>query len=428
MPVSRKKTLEYLYGLERFGWKLDLHRIKILIQQLNDPQKQFESVHIAGTNGKGSTAAFLASILKESGLRTGLYTSPHLQCPEERIMVNGEIIDAEEFIGLIEEMRNAIDATRATFFEAMTAIAFSYFARRSVTIAVVETGLGGRFDATTILNPTLTVITDLSLDHVALLGTTIERIAFEKAGIIKPNIPCLTSVSEPSALATLRRIAQNRGAPLMLLRDLAHIENVQASGEGSTFSMRTPHRTYDKLTIPLLGPYQVRNGVLAAAAAEQLAVTRDQWEALNVTDGLAKVVWPGRLQKIREKPLVLVDVAHNPQALREVMETIARLFSYRNLIVVFGVLSDKDYCSMVKIAAEYAHTLVAITPPAQRALEAAKLCGICANMSLECVHGGDAVEGLMRAQELATLQDIILVTGSFYAVGAVLDALSLKNT
>jgi len=428
VKTTRNKTINYLFGLQRFGWKLDLERITVLLERLGNPERTFKSVHIAGTNGKGSTAALLASILTQAGLRTGLFTSPHLVVPEERIAIDGRQISSEELLDLIALMRKDIDDCNATFFEAITAIAFYYFSKQKVELAVVEVGLGGRFDATNTLAPLVTIITDLAVDHQEHLGSSIERIAFEKAGILKKDVPCFTSVNNVDILNVLKQEAEKKFAVLETAQDNAQVTNVELSETVTKFDLKTCNTVYKELHMPLLGAHQIRNAVLAILASEKIGSKNLVIDKSAIYSGLKKVNWPGRLQKIGKEPTVLLDVAHNPAALRFSLETISQLFNYERLILLAGVLEDKDYFTMVRIIQEFADTVITVTPLAERALQADELIKELNKYNITNINGKTPVSGLDIAYKTADNNDLIFITGSHYTVGEILRSLSLKNT
>ncbi len=384
-------------------------------------QEHFPAVHVAGTNGKGSTAASLAAILTQAGLRTGLYTSPHLVRPEERIAVDGTPIETGEFLELIATIRPLVDALEATFFEAMTALAFLYFSRRKVDIAVVEVGLGGRLDATNVIHPLLSLVTSIDLDHTDRLGTTVGQIAGEKAGIIKPGVPCLTSATIPEALEVLRSAAEAKGAPFATLWERYQIADVVLSDRATSFSLLNEHCRLAHLQTPLVGEHQVANAGLAVAAAVSLAEQDGRITAEAIRGGLKMVRWPGRLHRIGESPTTLVDAAHNPAAVRCVVKAL-KLFRYRRLFVVMGVMGDKDHQAMVEALAPATSSAIAVAPATTRALPAAELAATFRAQGVATRVAESPVAGLAQALALAGPEDLVLCTGSHYTVGEILAA------
>ncbi|MDZ7385947.1 MAG: bifunctional folylpolyglutamate synthase/dihydrofolate synthase [candidate division KSB1 bacterium] len=398
-----------------------MERITALLERLGNPQGQFATVHIAGTNGKGSTAATLAAILTHAGIRTGLYTSPHLVRPEERIVVNGVPIAAEDFVELIATVRPWVNELNATFFEAMTALAFLHFARQDVEIAVVEVGLGGRLDATNVIHPLLTLITSIDIDHTQQLGATVEQIALEKAGIIKPGVPCLTSAASAEARAVLRSVAEERGAPFFTVEDLYQVADVTLTDRITRLSLLNEHFSVLHLETSLVGGHQVSNAALAVGAAHLLAQQEARITHEAVRAGLAKVHWPGRLQRISDLPTIVVDVAHNPAAVQCVVEAL-RLFHFRRLLLVMGVMRDKDYQAMVKAIAPVTHRAIAVAPATPRALPSEELAAAFRAHGVPSAVEDSPAAGLGRALSFAEPDDLILCTGSHYTVGEILGA------
>lgn len=417
--ARRQEVIDYLFGLHRFGWRLGLQRIATLMSRLGNPHRRFATVHIAGTNGKGSTAASLASILTKAGLRTGLYTSPHLVRPEERIAIDGVPIAADEFVALVARLRSLADELDATFFETLTALAFLYFAEHHVEIAIVEVGLGGRLDATNVLHPLLTLISTIDLDHVQHLGPTVADIAKEKAGIIKPGVPCLTSAVEEEALKVLRAVAEAQRAPFHTLTELFVVKGVELNERYTTFSLVNEQVTLSDLRTPLIGEHQISNCALAASAAHLLSNQEARITPAAIRRGLVSVRWPGRLQRIAERPTTIVDVAHNPGAARCLVEAL-KLFSFRRLLLVMGVMKDKDYRAMVSTLAPVTDVAIAVAPSSQRSLPAAELAAAFRALGVPTKEANSPCAGLRLARELAAPEDLVLCTGSHYTVGEVL--------
>lgn len=415
----RQEVIDYLFGLRRFGWRLGLQRIATLMSRLGDPHRRFASVHIAGTNGKGSTAASLASILTKAGLRTGLYSSPHLVRPEERIAIDGVPIAADEFVELVARLRSLADELDATFFETLTALAFLYFAEHHVEIAIVEVGLGGRLDATNVLHPLLTLISTIDLDHVQHLGPTVADIAKEKAGIIKPGVPCLTSAVEEEALKVLRAVAEAQRAPFHTLTELFVVKGVELNERYTAFSLVSEWVTLSDLRTPLIGEHQISNCALAASAAHFLSNQEARITQAAIRRGLESVRWPGRLQRIAERPTTIVDVAHNPGAARCLVEAL-KLFSFRRLLLVMGVMKDKDYRAIVATLAPVTHLAIAVAPSSQRSLPAAELAAAFRAHGVATKEAHSPCAGLHLARGLAAPEDLVLCTGSHYTVGEVL--------
>ncbi|MGH7376030.1 MAG: bifunctional folylpolyglutamate synthase/dihydrofolate synthase [Candidatus Methylomirabilales bacterium] len=424
-------ALQYLYGLQRLGIKLGLDNIRRLLRALGHPERAFRTVHVGGTNGKGSTAALLAAILRAAGLRVGLYTSPHLLDFTERIQVNGEPIGPDAVADLTAEVRAAVEAAFApapddlpshpTFFEVTTALAFLYFARAGAEWAVVEVGLGGRYDATNVLAPDLAVITNVTVEHQDLLGESLEAIAVEKAGIVKPGIPLVTAAAEP-ALGILRRACGERGAPLLHV-PAAYAWSREASlPDGQVFSLRGPGTDRRTLQIGLLGRHQLENAATAVAAAERLREGGLALPETAVREGLAGARWPGRLQVVGERPCLLVDGAHNPAACRAVRDFLEEEALGRRLLV-FGALKDKDWGQMLEILLPAFAAAILCRPPSDRAADPEMLLGTARGLCHHVEVVPEVPDALAAARALARPEDTILVTGSLFTAGAALAAL-----
>ena len=428
---SYQSTLSYLYGLQYRGMKFGLRNIRALLAEAGNPERCFPAIHIAGTNGKGSTASFMASAFKEAGYRTGLYTSPHLVSFTERIRINGVELQESALARYVAVLRPAIERTTATFFEATTCVAFLYFADEGVDIAVIETGLGGRLDATNVLRPLVSVITNIGLDHTDLLGRTTRAVAREKGGIIKDSIPVVTGTEDPDALKVLRRISRLRRAPLVNARDAVRM---QRSGGGR---IRLAYRgiRLEPFVPGLTGEHQMWNAALALAALgvlKQKVSFRRAFAALDrkaIRRGFVNVVrntgLHGRFELADRRRKILLDVAHNPDGMRTLAHEIERRH-FRNLVAVFGVMKDKDYGPMLDALARIARPLIAVAPRERRALSARQLTRYGQTRGYAVVFGGSVREGIRKAVRLRG-KGSVLVTGSHYVVGEAMRALRGKT-
>ena len=422
--MDYESLLKELYGLERFGIKLGLDTVRELLARIGDPHTKFPAVHVTGTNGKGSVCAFLASVFRAAGHRVGLYTSPHLVKFNERIRVDDQMIaddDVARLYGAVKPHAAAMAAesetNQPTFFEVTTAMAFRYFVERRVDVAVVEVGMGGRLDATNVVRPDATVITRIGLEHTDHLGKTVERIAREKSGIVKPGVPLIT-VDQP-ALDILQARADELRCPVTVVgRDVRYARtSFDLDGQdlvledGLSLAVR----------IPLLGSFQPENAAVAFATALQL---REKWKIPKaaIATGLGKARWPGRLQVVRREPLILVDGAHNAPAAAALAESLQELFPGRKLTLVLGILNDKDLTSIAEHLGPLAGRVVATRPKTQRAYdpgEVRKAFEPYAPVDL-ATDVKDAVAGTIDA---AAADEVIVVTGSIYTVGEVLELL-----
>ena len=430
--MTYSDALAYLNGLQRFGIRLGLENILRLVEAFGHPEAAFRSIHVAGTNGKGSTAAFTNGILRAAGFRVGLYTSPHLLDFRERILVNGHPIAEGELAALTTEVAGVIDRLFApsplsspTFFEAATASALLYFARAGVDWGVIEVGLGGRSDATNILRAEVSVITNIGLEHQEHLGDTLESIAAEKAGIVREG-GSVVSAAEGAALEAVARIVREKGARLIRVQDEYRVRYLGRSERGETFRLTGRLREYDSLQIPLLGRHQIVNATTAVAAAELLEEQGFTVGEFPIRQGLASAHWPGRLQLISARPRILVDGAHNPaaiQALRSFLEE-ERL---PGCLLVFGVLKDKAWEQMLETLAPLTSTVILTRPESDRGAEPGTLADVAARYFAQVRIAETMAEALATARTLAAPEDTILVTGSLYTAAAALRALGFTS-
>ena len=437
MDVGVERSIRYLYGLQSHGIKPGLARIRSLLGFLGNPHRSFRAIHVGGTNGKGSTAAMLASILGNRGYRVGLYTSPHLIDFTERIQVNGRVIPSERVWAMTEKVRQAADACLSeppTFFEATTALAFAYFAEAPVDCAVIEVGLGGRFDATNVLAPLVSVITTIGMDHQEYLGTTPEAIAFEKAGIIKQGAPVVAGRLTPEPLSMIRGEAAEREAFCIVLG-----EDFDARGEApELFSYDGMRWRYDGLSCPLPGRHQLDNAACALAALELAEACGLAVGEEAVREGLRAVRWPGRLELVSRTPDVWLDGAHNPQA-AEALAAHLKTLSIRRvplaqgrLILVIGMMRDKDRKGVLTplAAVPGVSHLVVTSATHPRAADPQELAHDCAGLGVPVTVRPTVAEAFAYARSLARPDDTICVTGSLLVVGeakAVLDGTTLSE-
>ena len=422
--MDYEALLRELYGLERFGIKLGLDTVRELLRRLGDPQESFPAVHVTGTNGKGSVCAFLASIFRAAGHRVGLYTSPHLVKFNERIRVDGRMIPDDDVARLYADtkphaaaMAAASETNQPTFFETTTAMAFRYFAEQRVDLAVVEVGMGGRLDATNVVHPVACAITRIGLEHTENLGRTIERIAKEKAGVLKPGVPAVT-VAQP-ALAVIRKRAEELRCPLTVVGRDVRYSRGDFDLDGQHLILEDGLRV--DAFIPLLGSYQPENAATAYGVALAL---RDTWNLTPdaIAKGLATAKWPGRLQVVREDPLVIVDAAHNPSAAVAVSESLQELFPGQKVTFVVGVLNDKDLAGIADALGPLAAKVYASKPRTPRAFEPQEVGKAFAPFApIEIVP--DVKEAVRAAINAAGGDDVVVVTGSIYVAGEALDLL-----
>lgn len=407
------KSMKYLNSFGRFGSKPGLERTIGLLGMLGNPQDDFKSIHIAGTNGKGSVTAMVSSILQEAGFRTGMYTSPHLDDFRERIEVNGVYIPKDALSLLVREIKPLIPAverkaSHPTFFEVTTAIAFRYFSQSKVDYTVVEAGLGGRLDATNVIAPEVSVITNIGLEHTDVLGKTIRSIAKEKGGIIKPGIPIVTAEKKREALEVFEKICEERGSELIRLGKDATIHKLKCDLTGCAFDLKTRVRNYNKLKVNLLGEHQIENAALSVLVAEQIGV-----DERHVRSGLQKAKWPGRLEIMQRKPLLVMDSAHNPPAMR-ILRNSLELFKYDKLILVIGVMKDKAIGDIMKEIAPAADFIVINKPNLDRAAEPEIIEREAKKYGKPIKIVRNVKKSVRYAKSIAGRDDLILVTGSIY--------------
>ena len=411
-----------LFARARGGMKLGLERMERALDALGRPDRCAPALHVAGTNGKGSVCAVLDAAVRAAGLRSGLYTSPHLERFSERFRVNGEPIADEALVGLYEELQGrvpwAFDGPDAlTFFELVTLLGFQHFAWSRVDVLVVEVGLGGRLDATNVLHPLVCCITPIGFDHREFLGDTLALIAREKAGILKPGVPAVIAHQPPSAAAAIRRRAREIGAPLSIEGDVFAIE-LEAGG----LTYWSPDGRQSDLQLFLRGAHQRSN---AAVALRALELARGKGLPIPADAGraaLLEVRWPGRLETVALRPEVVLDGAHNPPAVEALVAAARELFAGRRIHLVLGVLSDKELAPMLEQLAPIATRIIATAPASPRALPAAALAArIPPGPLVEVVdRPADAVR---RAQATSDPDDVVLVCGSLYLVGEIRSAL-----
>jgi dihydrofolate synthase / folylpolyglutamate synthase len=423
---SYQETINYLFALQKHGVKLALANSITLMEIMDSPHRKFRTVHVAGTNGKGSTSACVASILQMAGYRVGLYTSPHLVSFTERIRINGKAISEADVIELAQSVRDAYRGLKSpdasgemipTFFEVTTAIAFRYFADQAVDLAVIEVGMGGRLDSTNVIMPLVSVITNIDLEHTEFLGTALQQIAGEKAGIIKPSVPLVTGAKQPEVINLFEREALAKGAPLFRLQKDFRPENC-APGVSQVFDYRGLTSDYTGLRLNLIGRYQVDNACLALAAIECL---RDAGIAVSesaLRSGLEQVRWEGRMERVARRPDIYLDGAHNPASARALAGTITELKqSHRRLVLVIGILGDKDYHGILAELLPLADHVVVTKPQYSRALDIGVLTREVRNLHASVDAAETVGEAIERSRERASADDLILVTGSLYVVG-----------
>jgi dihydrofolate synthase/folylpolyglutamate synthase len=425
--TTYQEVLSYLFNLERFGIKLDLTNITALMSYLGNPHLEFPSIHIAGTNGKGSVAAMIHSVLCETGYETALYTSPHLVDFRERTRIGQDLIEKDYIFDFVRKLRDEIDKNSYTFFEVTTALAFQYFAEKKVDVAVIETGMGGRLDATNLINPLISIITSIGLEHTEHLGNTIAQIAGEKAGIIKPGVPVITGVTQPEALDVIKSVCAERGSELNVVQEKSIYSIIESSIHESKFDFSSETDKYQTLELNLAGEHQLLNAVTCLNAIDKLKQIGWKIDEQAVRNGLKKVNWRGRLEIFRKEPLVLLDVAHNPSGMQTLIDSLDRFFPEKKIIFIFGVMEDKDHSSMLKEISRKAKFVVLTKPDYKRAADPETLEPILKMLNIPHEVLPHINQAYLFALKNAKPDDIICITGSHFTVGEFLSLFSINT-
>ena len=422
-----QETIQYLFDLQKFGTKLGLDNTIALLELLGRPDKKQSYLHVTGTNGKGSVSAFCASVLSRAGYSTGLYTSPHLVSFTERIRVDGKAASEDGVVALAERLKSLLaekgPELRPTFFEFTTAMALDYFADAGTDIAVLEVGMGGRLDSTNVVMPECTVITNVEMEHREYLGDTIEAIAFEKAGIIKPGVPLVTSEKKDPVLRMFAERCRGLGSDMLVPgRDYGYefrgamldggriVQTMDYSGLGGDIKA---------LEVPLAGVHQLENAATAVCALQILARRGFPCDEGAIRAGLLSTRWEGRLEIVSQRPLLVLDGAHNPASAARLAESLTEYFAghYRKLILVLGVLSDKEPSFMVKTLAPFADEVVFTQAEYERAVPADDLMSIAADAGIKARVSRTVSGAVASALSAAAPEDMVLVAGSLYVVG-----------
>jgi len=425
-------ALQYLYSLTNYEVKLatqyagqlfDLSRIERLLDAMDHPESRFHSVHVAGTKGKGSTAAMIASVLQHAGQRTGLFSSPHLHTFRERIQVDGQPISEAELVAHLRKLRPLFDTLEGlTTFEASQAIAFDYFVAKGVTWAVIEVGLGGRLDTTNVIQPEVAVITPVSFDHMLVLGDTLTAIAEEKAGIIKPHTPVVSAPQPVEAMNVIRHVAEHLQAPLVVVGQDWTYHLQHADWDGQRFTVHGPGVTMEDLYIPLLGEHQLVNATTAVAALQVLSAGPLPLPEEAIREGLRAVRWPARLEILSRAPLLVVDGAHNGDSMQRLVEAIDAYFSRRRRVVLFAALADKDLPRMFQALLPNVDTIIFTRTHHPRAAEPEELARLARPFGKPAIVERDLDHALEVALGLAGSDGVVIATGSLSTAAAVREA------
>ncbi len=416
--MNFSEALDFIHATSWQGSRLGLARIEELMTLLGNPQKQLRFIHVAGTNGKGSVCAMLSEILARAGYTTGLYTSPHLFRVNERMKVNGADISDEELTHLAEQVAPVVAQMEdsPTEFERITAMALLYFQKKHCDVVVLEVGLGGRLDSTNVIDaPDAAIITNIALEHTEVLGDTLTKIAGEKSGIIKPGADVILSAQSAEVEAVVRRTCEERGCALRVTDpDAEKLNACDLSGQ------TLDYRDRKELRLRLLGDYQYKNVSVALDTVDVLNARGYKIPESAVRAGLSEVLWPGRFEVLQQNPLVLVDGAHNPDGVSELVRCLSAYLPHRKMTLVMGVMADKDYADMIRMMAPFATEFVAVTPESERALPAEDLrtkIETLTGVPARC--GGDVKSGLALAMSGKDPEDIVCAFGSLYQVGEI---------
>ena len=410
-----KSALKFIFDREHFGIKLGIENISRFLNCIDNPHQKFQSVHIAGTNGKGSTASFLYTIVKEAGYKAGIFTSPHLADFRERIKVDGRQISRQFIARFIKEQKDVIEKNKVTFFEVCTALAFAYFASKKVDLAIVEVGLGGRLDATNTLSPLLSIITDISFDHTNILGKTLKKIAFEKAGIIKKKIPLIIGSMPPEARHEIIRVGRIRKAPF----DYIKPSSICRNGGNMHFDYHGNDYSINKLKCSLPGKHQMKNGANAIRSVEWLNKFGFKIDRRAIRRGLKKAVWPGRFQILKQpnKATLILDVGHNRAGLKAFADTFNEIFPNRKAKFIIGFVRFKNLFETVKHIFPIAESVEITRLDTYRSADPAEIARLFLQNRIPVTVSNSLTVSARRIIKESKPDDIVIIGGSHFAVG-----------
>ncbi len=417
--LSYEAAIDYLFGLQKYGIKFGLNKTSNLLKAFGNPHRGRKYIHIAGSNGKGSVAAMVETILIKSGLKVGFYSSPHLVRFTERFRINGREMAPEKAAAMTEELLHIMPPKDPpTFFEVVTAMALIHFAREDVDIAIIEVGMGGRLDATNVIRPLVSVITNISLEHQFFLGSRLSDIAGEKAGIIKKGIDLVTAATQPSVIKQFQTICEEKKAPFWRVG-----KDVRYRSDASGFSYYGLNRNFRGLELGLNGKFQSRNAALSLAIIELLERKGFGISTPDIVEGVKETNWPGRMQIVSKSPLIMLDGAHNPQAIRELAHSVREDFRYQRLILVIGVMDDKDIGRMMREILPIADHAIYTRAEYFRSASPERLMLEASSMKRSGEMAPDLSAAIDRAKEMARPEDMILICGSLFTVGEAMTTL-----
>ena len=432
--MNYEQALEFIHGTYRFGSKLGLENIEFLLELMNNPHEHMKVIHVAGTNGKGSTCAFISAVLVEQGYRVGLYTSPYLEEFTERIRINGVDIPKEQLAEMTDYVRDKVEQmivigkNHPTEFEIVTAIGFEYFKRQEIDFLVLEVGLGGRGDSTNVIkNPLVSVITPIDYDHMDYLGDTLAKISYEKAGIIKENSLVVSYPQQEEAMDVIKRVSQEKNAKLRIV-SMEDVEIIGQDIHSQSFNVRVLNTDFQNLSISMVGEHQIQNATLALTALIMLAAEHDiRLSREAIYQGLRKANWPGRLEVMQHSPTVLIDGAHNVHGLRALAKVVDQFFQGKRIILGFGLLADKDVVAMLDIIVPKIDELVLTEPFNPRALKVEKLASLIGKYNKPYYSEKDIDKAVSKALEMAREDDVVVFCGSLYMIGQVRSIMKNNN-
>lgn len=409
------KTIEFLYSLDRFGILLGLENISALLNAIGNPQNKFKSIHVAGSNGKGSTSSFISAMVGLAGYSTALYTSPHLNDFRERIRICGKLISKDEMMKATEKIRPFYNPERTTFFEYTTAIAFDCIASAKPDLSVIEVGLGGRLDATNTINPLASIITDISREHEDYLGTGLKSIAYEKAGIIKSGVPVITGASRRQAREMILEKARLMNAPVFEFGQ--NFKGVRTSLD--TFEYRSKEMSLSGLKLAMSGAHQIKNATIAIRAVEELLKQDYKISEDAIREAISTTQFPGRFELLKRSPDVIIDGAHTPEGMRLLKSALIKLYPSRKPLLLLGILKDKNVETLVRTIAPIAKRVVCVAPHSDRSLNPKELCKIVTGLGTPATSMDSIEGGFSDLLEQAEMDDVIIAAGSLYMIGPV---------
>ncbi len=426
--MNYDEAIKYIKETAKFGSKYGLERTEKILEFLGNPHKHIKTIHVAGTNGKGSTTAMLTSILMDAGYNVGTYISPYIEEFEERIQINRNNIPKEELAEVVTEVSKAVSKVvdlgyiNPTEFEIITCAGFLYFHKKNIDYAVIEVGLGGRLDSTNVITPILSIISSISLDHTQILGDTLDKIAYEKAGIIKENVPVILFPQEKVAEDVIEKTCKEKNSKLIKVpRDISEYvavtSNTLEGKEIKTQQINLKNEYIDSYELSLLGKHQILNSTVVMYAARELMNLGVKISKDNIINGLKSVQWPGRLEIMKNNPLVVIDGAHNIDGIKKLTESIDLYFKYNKLVLILGILADKQVEDMIETIAPKAERIISVTPHSNRAELAEDLKIEIEKLGVSCEAIDSYEEAYKKALSYCNDDDLLLISGSLYMIG-----------